>query len=136
MLGWIKSFRERRRLRGRGLFAFYDPSAGRQRYADPLQIYRRLFQDPDFDHEKHMGLAALMVEPETSHLLNKIAEAFGVDRFDGRNGWTDRELFGLLDQLIEWLESQKKSTGKPPRCSPPTGHAPSEETRSAATNCT
>lgn len=120
MLGWLRSFRERRRLQGRGLFAFYDLDQSRWRYVDPLQAYRAIFSHDDFDSDRHLSGFAEGFEPEFSEFLAFISQAFGIRPFDGRHGWTNRETLELFNDFMAFVEEQKKNTNGSPTPSSPT----------------
>lgn len=110
MFRWFRSWLERRRMRGRGLYGFWCHDLQRWRWADPLQVYRRFEHHPRYNPERHLALAEHGAEPETSELLDIIADAFEVRRFDGHRGYTDAELFGLWGDFGDWLTGQKKSS--------------------------
>lgn len=120
MFQWFKSWRERRRMRGRALFCFWDGQ--RQRYADPFRTLRAL------DHHGEMNLTAMAdlvdkgVEPESTVVINGVAEVFGVTRWDEASGTglTDWEITGLLSDFLAYLESLKKNGNPGPISSEPT----------------
>ena len=60
-------------------------------------------------------------EPESTIVLETIAEVFGVDRWNDktRTGLIDWELVALLSQLDEFLEGLKKNINHGPTSLPP-----------------
>lgn len=120
MFRWFRSWLERRRMRGRGLYGFWSPAEARWCWVDPLQAYRRFTANPAIVPERHFPMAERGIEPETSELLDAIADAFAVKRFDGRCGFTDAELLNLWGDFGAWLDAQKKTSSRGPTSPEPT----------------
>ncbi len=122
MLGWFKTLLERRRLRGRGLFRFYDPSERRYRYADPIAVHQAIHEHPKLDEERHFAALERGEEPETSEVLAIVREAFGASKFNASSGtgWTVSETLQVWDSFMAYIDSQKKSIESRPNWQSPT----------------
>ena len=106
---WIKQWAERRRLRQRALFQYRDGT--RTRYADPAVVWRAILNHPRYDFSAVSKLAGVGQEPEHSQLLEIVADAFRVQRWNevDRSGLTEWELLELLGQFDRYLEALKKN---------------------------
>ena len=103
------------------LYRFWD---GRQwRRVDPWRTYRAILADPKFNLETHLPLVEKGVEPETTHCMQAICSAFGVQRYDvaAGTGMTDWELLSLLDSFTGYLDALEKKTDDGRISSSPTG---------------
>lgn len=97
--------------RNRQIFSYWD--GRRVRKADPLVVYRKLDNDPEFDWETHPemidsgedGLADNAMEITA----NAVKRAFNVEPFDGAKGLTENECIGLLVQFVDYLTALKKN---------------------------
>jgi len=109
MFARFKSWRERRRLKGRGLFCFHDGQ--RYRYVDPLRMWREIECHEKFNLETDPPLVAARQEPESSHFISAMCEAFGIERFDDEThrGMIDEELMELFVKLADFLGAVKKN---------------------------
>lgn len=125
MLGWLRSWRERRRLQGRGLFVYHD--GARTRYGDPFRLYRALDHHPKMDLDKHAPLCDAGQEPETTLVVDSVCEIFGLARWNDatRAGLTDWEVLGVLNRFAVFIDSLKKSTSPTLTLLEPTGLPPS-----------
>lgn len=114
-----------RRLQGRrrsrrGLFSYWDGT--RTRWADPIRLYRELFNHPAYNLQRDADDADELVEPATTNVIKLTCEVFGVQRWDdlaGR-GLLDQEILALFPALAAHLEEQKKTTASGSTSSPPT----------------
>lgn len=104
------------------LFRYWD--GRRWRRADPFRLWRELFARNSI--ADLYGPAVEGREPETTELLERLCQVFGVQRWDERTrqGLTDWEIFSLLGQFHEYLEALKKSIS-PGLISPPPGDSAS-----------
>jgi hypothetical protein len=121
---------------GRLLFRFFD---GRQvRRVDPWRTYREIVSDPNFNLETHLPAVERGEEPETTHCMNALCRAFGVQRYDSAtgNGLSDWEMLNLLDEFTSYLDAiQKKTDGGPISSSPTAGtSSDSPAARNSTTN--
>ncbi|MCP4539917.1 MAG: hypothetical protein GY832_22485 [Chloroflexi bacterium] len=109
MFAWIKSWRERRRLKGRGLFCFHDGQ--RYRYVDPLRMWREIECHEKFNLKTMPELVEKREEPESSIFYAAMCEVFGVEQFDDSTsrGMTNEEVMALLANLADFLGAVKKN---------------------------
>ena len=109
MFGKITSWMERRRLRGRGLFRFFD--GRRYRHVDPLRMWREVEHHSEFNLETMPEAVAVRDEKASEAFYAAMCEVFGIERFDDSTGrgMTDEEIMGLLVDLSEFLGAVKKN---------------------------
>jgi hypothetical protein len=107
---WYRQWRERRRLKGRGLFQYWDGS--RTRYADPSVVWRNLVNHPKMNFETMVGLAEEGREPEATIVTEALCQIFEVKRWDesALDGLTTWEIMDLIPQFEEYLAALKKNT--------------------------
>lgn len=115
---WLRNLLDRRQRR-RGLFRYHD--GRRWRYGDPFLIWRRLQNHEKCNLETMAPELDEGKEPESTIVLEAIAEVFGVQRWNDETctGLIDWELVALLSQLDEFLEGLKKNINPGPISSPP-----------------
>jgi hypothetical protein len=105
----MRQWRERRRLRRRGLYEYFD---GRQwRFVDPYALFRRITTDATVNLAEIGPAAQQGREPEVTQLAEFVCGHFEVQRFDPatRVGLTDAELLGLLSDFWGYVEALKKN---------------------------
>lgn len=110
LLRLLRQWRERRRLRGRGLFRYWD---GHQtRYADPALLWRRLLNHPGLDFAVMVPLADQGKEPEATQVTEILCEIFDVKPWNDstKSGLTSWEVLNLVREFEEYLMALKKST--------------------------
>lgn len=96
-------------------------------YGDPLAIHRRLVHHLGGDPNQFLKDYRSEVEPvafeATQRLLAATTSAFGLFPFDPMTGEgaTEDDTLNVLFDLVDWLESKKKSTGNSLTSSPATG---------------
>lgn len=107
---WIRQWRQRRRLRGRGLFRYWD--GRRARYADPALLWRKLLNHPGMDFAVDLPLADQGKEPEATKVQAILCEIFEVEPWDGarQTGLTSWEILDLVRQFDGYLDALKKNT--------------------------
>ncbi len=115
VFAWIR----RRRLARRELLRFWDGTAFR--YGDPFLLWRRMKHHDKVEIDAELWTAANDgSEPETTQLVEIVAETFGVAHFDGEKGLTDWEVLDLYAGLLDYLVELKKKHNPTPTSSPPT----------------
>lgn len=120
----IFSWRKRRLERGRLLFRYYN---GRSRVAaDPMQLWRALLNHPSLNLENAGAILDAGKEPESSELLQVLADIFGLVRFDPKTGagLTDLEIVDVAGQFNEYMDIIKKKLSPGPM-PPPRGDSES-----------
>lgn len=107
---WLQQWRERRRLRGRGLFHYWD--GRRTRYADPALLWRKLLNHPEMNFETMVPLAEQGHEPEATIVNKALCEVFDVRPWDeaSQAGLTCWEVMHLVSQFDEYVLALKKNT--------------------------
>jgi hypothetical protein len=121
MFRWLISLlSRRRRLKSRNLLRYWD--GRRWRYGDPFRIWRQLQGHPKCNIETMAPLAEVGQEPETTIVVEAIAEVFGVPRWNDATGegLTDLECLDLLSGLVEWFDGLKKNYSRGLTSLPPT----------------
>jgi hypothetical protein len=110
MLSWLRAWKERRRLRGRLLFRFWDGTQIRR--IDPFLVIRRYPALSDGIGEAEYEAAMAGKEPATTRVLGMIGELFGVKTWDEATatGMTSWEMLRLLREFEAWMEAVKKNT--------------------------
>jgi hypothetical protein len=79
------------------------------RRGDPFRIFREIQHNGVIDMDAAMPLLDAGVEPETTKVVEVIAKAFGVSRWNEKNGLTDWEVLELLWELKAFLGELKKN---------------------------
>jgi hypothetical protein len=117
IIAWLKN---RRRNRHRLLFRFWDGE--QERSADPYRLWRDLNNHPKINLEEIAPAIDEGREPETTTLIEAMAEVFGLKRFDSttKAGLTDWEVLNLLVELDEYLLALKKNINIGPISPAPT----------------
>jgi hypothetical protein len=110
----LRKRRERRWQNERLLLVYWDGQ--RERRIDPYRAYRQLQAHPEIDLEAIAPLVDQGQEPETTQLVNALADVFGVCRYDDATGrgLTDWEIIDLLAALNEFLLALKKKSNLGP----------------------
>jgi hypothetical protein len=119
MFNWIKGLffaRSKRRV----IFRYWNGE--RTVLGDPFAIWRGLLHHPQMNLETMAGMLDAGIEPESTTVLNGLAEVFGLKRFDPRTGigLTDWEIKDVLVAYEAYLGLLKKSTSPGPTSSQPT----------------
>ena len=114
----LKWWRNRRRNKKRLLFHFWDGEKIRR--ADPFRLWRDLQNDPTVELDAAIPASERGDEPETTQLIEAVAKAFGVERWNGENetGLADWEILDLMGYLSVYLDELKKKYS-PGLTSPP-----------------
>ena len=137
MFGFLARWRNRRRDKNRLLFAFWD--GFRFRRTDPFRVWREIQADKTVDIEAAAPFVDEGKEPETTLVVEAIARAFGVRRWDAEigAGLTDWELLNLFSDLSGYLLAVKKKFSPGPTPPPPTAPPSSitPEGQAEATKC-
>jgi hypothetical protein len=111
MFGFIRRWRQRKRLAQRALFRYHD---GRQwRHADPAKIWRDLYSDPEIpDVAQAAAEADAGQEPQATKFHAFLCRIFDVEPFDPQTGCglTIWEIHGILRDFEAYLYALKKST--------------------------
>lgn len=115
LLRRLQQWRERRRLRGRGLFCYHDGQ--RTRYADPALVWRNLLNHPEMNFETMVALAEEGHEPEATIVNKALCEIFDVRPWDeaSQTGLTCWEVMELVSQFDQYVLALKKIPA-PRRC--------------------
>lgn len=110
------------------VFRYHD--GGRERFADPLPLYRALVKG--LRGAALGGEGGLLEQLEqgdeylagdaAAKLFPAVAAAFGLEPFDPDTGQgcTERMLYRVLLDFLAYLDDAKKAPGSSPTCSPPT----------------
>lgn len=115
LLAWLPC---RRRERRRLLLSYWDGEHTRR--ADPFRLWRQLMNHPRANLVDMAPLVDQGHEPETTIVIEALAEVFAVKRWNGEFGLTDWEILNLLGALDEFLVALKKNTSPGPISPPPT----------------
>jgi hypothetical protein len=122
MLNWIRRLG---RQRDRIVFRYFD---GRKwRVGDPFSLWRKLAHHPTVDLQTAAPMLDEGQEPESSQMLDALADVFGLHRLDSKSGdgLTDWEIKGIFLGFSAYMQGLKKSTESGPAPSPPTDSASS-----------
>ena len=118
MFGWFTSWREKRRLRDKSLFRYFDGK--RQRYGDPWALWRKLSKNPTAE------LATLAAGMEAGDVadaelfLRIVADVFGLHRWDDVRQWglLDWDVRDIFDRFCDYIADVKKNFSPPPTPTP------------------
>ena len=90
------------------LFGYWDGQ--KVRYADPFRLWRTLNSQTDVDIQAAAPMVDQGKEPETTQVIECLANVFGVQRWEGttQTGLTDWEILNLLGDLDNYLLTIKK----------------------------
>lgn len=108
----------RNRIKEREIFRYHDGE--RDRAADPIVVFRKMAEHPEFKLEQH--IAELQIEdPKIQNEASRIAvaatrEIFGLNPWteDNETGLTEMETLEVLSQFIVYVEQLKKNGVGPP----------------------
>jgi hypothetical protein len=132
MFGFLQQWKNRRRNRQRLLFAFWDGFQFRR--VDPFRVWRDIQSDKTVDLESMSPLVDDGKEPETTLVVDVIARAFDIQRWDSKagKGLTDWEVLNLFGDLSTYLLDIKKKSNPGPTQLPPTAPLSSIATEAPA----
>lgn len=111
-------WRARGKRSNRLLFELFDGT--RFVLRDPWEIYRQLYNDPEFVPSQMLAAAFEHEEPEFGKCMRCCHRAFGTHEFDGSTGLTHHEALGVLSDYFGWLDELVKKNGGLPVQLPPT----------------
>lgn len=109
MFNWFRRWLFNRR---RAIFQFWNGRAWCQ--VDPLVVFRKLREHPEFDLDRDTMFHEAGHEDSTQLCIAATRVAFGVTAFDGSAGLTEAETMDLLQSFGAWMQSVKKNTSPQP----------------------
>ena len=114
--GWVKRWQERKRLKGRRIYRFFDGIC--ERSIDPAVVWRSLCEDPELDMGLHFKLADEGDVKAIATVAKAARNAFSVVEFQDLGqartvGLTEPELLGLVADFCGYLDALKKNTVAP-----------------------
>lgn len=108
LISWI---RNRFYNRGRAIFRFWDGSTSRR--IDPMVVYRRLLEHPEFDWETTPLLIDVHEEAVAADAIRLSADAvrvaFEIPELSETKGLTEIECVQLLQLFVQYLTALKKN---------------------------
>lgn len=119
MFGFVKRYMARRR---RSIFRYWD--GARNRFADPMAIYRALQQHPRFNWDVHPALIDCGDLDALALTAEAVRTAFGIAPVE-QDGLTEAECVTLLAAFVGYLEALKKNGSPTPTLPAPSEPAPS-----------
>ena len=109
-----------RRKPNRLLFRYHN--GGSEVSADPLALLRRILNDPIVgDLEQAAAYIDACKEPESSEILSRLCDIFGIVRYDSKcqTGLTDIEIMAVVQAFGDYMDVVKKNTSPGPTLPPP-----------------